>query len=65
MSQRRFRPFHGFEIGQIIREGNHYRKVVKIVGPWYWVETYKVNSYMGRPFHLAQDYIRRFQCTRA
>lgn len=61
MSERRFKPFHGFELGQIIREGNHYRKVVKITGPWYWVETYKASSYVKRPLHhLQQDYIKRF-----
>jgi hypothetical protein len=40
----KFKLHHGYRVGQIIREGKHFRKVIKVVGPWYDVMPYCINA---------------------
>lgn len=40
----KFKLNHGYRVGQIIREGKHFRKVIKVVGPWYDVMPYCINE---------------------
>lgn len=35
---------HGYRVGQIIREGKHFRKVTKVIGPWYETTHYCINT---------------------
>jgi len=40
----KFKLNHGYRVGQIIREGKHFRKVIKVMGPWYAVRPYCINE---------------------
>ncbi len=40
----KFKLNHGYEVGQIVREGNHFRKVIRVLGPLYEVAPYSINE---------------------